>query len=302
LHALRSPFLKVNPLVRQARQWLEGHRSERIGVFHFDIVQGCQLSCIGCPNSNLHPAIDHISSETFDRCLQNVDAKHVGVFRLFNYGEPFLHPNIRGLLDVLKRQPWKARLVEISTNAMIFDETNVRDIISSNAVTTIVASCDGDGTPEEFERLRPPARWDSLMLFLNGVARIKKEIGSGIALKTRTVCPTAAGRKRWSALLKPMGWQPEFRDWIVLPNTIQKPWTRQARVGNMVCRHLAGVNLFVNCHGDVVPCCAYPDFESLGNLKTQKFSEIHRGLPRRRMIEHLKADRVSDGICGACEE
>jgi hypothetical protein len=293
---------KVKPLVWDARKRLEDYRLERIGVFHFDIVQGCQLGCIGCPNSILHPKIDHISPETFERCLENVDVKYVDLLRLFNYGEPFLHPNIKGLLDALKRQPWKASAVEVSTNAMIFDEQKVRDIMNSKAVTVLFVSCDGDGTPQEFERLRPPAKWDKLMLFLRGAARIKQELGSNIMLKTRTVCPTAEGRTRWSSILEPLGWQPEFRDWIVLPNTSHRPWEREARVENRVCSHLAGVNLYVNCFGSVIPCCAYPNFDPLGDLKAHKFSEIHRGRLKRQFIEHLKTDRVNDKICGECEQ
>src|SRR5262249_17378717 len=140
---------KVKPLVWGVRKQPEHHSVldqglDRIGIFHFDIVQGCQLSCIGCPNSILHPKIEHISPELFDLCLKNVDVKNVDLLRLFNYGEPFLHPNIKGLLDVLKQQTWKANVVEISTNGMIFDEQKVRDIISSKAVTHFFVSCDGD--------------------------------------------------------------------------------------------------------------------------------------------------------------
>jgi len=92
----------VSPLVGATQRKLNEYRLDTIGTFHFDIVQGCQLRCIGCPNSILLPKIDHITPEAFDVCLQNVDVKRVKVMRLFNFGEPFLHPDLKGLMDVLK--------------------------------------------------------------------------------------------------------------------------------------------------------------------------------------------------------
>jgi radical SAM protein with 4Fe4S-binding SPASM domain len=307
---------KVKPLVGELRKRFEdpryadhrllestpAHGLKRIATFHFDIVQGCQLSCVGCPNSVLHPKIDHISPETFAQCLANVDVHQIDLLRLFNYGEPFLHPNIKGLLDVLKQQPWRAKSVEISTNGMIFDEQKVRDIISSGAVDIFFVSCDGDGTPESFEQLRPPAKWDKLLLFLRGVARIKQELGSNIRLRTRTVIPYGKGQERWRSVVEPLGWEPEFREWIVLPNTSGRPWDRPVQVENKACNFVEGVNLFVNCHGNVIPCCAYPNLDSWGNLKDQKFSEIHHGKLRQAFREHLRTDRVNDKICGECEQ
>ena len=64
---------------------------------------------------------------------------------------------------------------------------------------------------------------------------------------------------------------------------------------------MSGVNLFVNAQGDVIPCCNYPDMVPMGSLKTQKFSEVHRGVLRKQMLNLLKTDRVNDKICGQCE-
>jgi hypothetical protein len=44
-------------------------RASSIYNFHFDIVQGCQLRCLGCPNSTLQPKIKRMSREDFERCL-----------------------------------------------------------------------------------------------------------------------------------------------------------------------------------------------------------------------------------------
>ena len=224
-----SPFSvveSVSKLFERGKQKFNELTLNQIDTFHFDIVQGCQLRCIGCPNSILLPKIDHITAEKFAQCLANVDVDRVDVFRLFNFGEPFLHPDLGGLLKVLKQQKWQANKVEISTNAMIFDEKKVRDIMSSGMVTHFYVSCDGDGTPAEFERLRPPAKWDKLIDFLEEVRRIKQELGSPIELKTRNICMTEDGRARWLSVLGARGWEPEFREWNILPGSSGEPWGR----------------------------------------------------------------------------
>ncbi len=277
---------------------------KKIDTFHFDIVQGCQLRCIGCPNSTVRPVIEHISPDDFHRCLANVDVSHVETLRLFNFGEAFLHPKIIELLAVLGKQKWQADRVEISTNAMIYDEKLIREILRAKLVTHLIVSCDGDGTPEEFERLRPPASWGKLLEFLKGVSMIKQELVSSIHLMTRTVCGTEEGHMRWRALLTPLGWEPEFRDWILLPNSSHRPWDRVADATHdkRICWPLQGVKLFVNCHGDVIPCCAYPDMASFGNLKNEKFSSIFRNASRRQMIKTVQNGRASQRICSQCEQ
>ncbi len=266
-------------------------------------MQGCQLRCIGCPNSTLRPDIDYISPDDFNRCLINVDVSHVVTLRLFNFGEAFLHPKLIELLKVLGTQEWQADRVEISTNAMIYNEKLLREILRLNIVTHLIVSCDGNGTPEDFERLRPPASWNKLQEFLKGTSLIKQELASSIHLMTRTVCSTEESHIRWRALLTPLGWEPEFRDWILLPNSSHRPWNRVANKTHekKICWPLQGVKLFVNCHGEVIPCCAYPDMVPFGNLKDEKFSSIFRSASRRQMIKTLRNGRSSQRICSQCE-
>ncbi len=274
----------------------------RIGVFHFDVVQGCQLRCIGCPNSTLLPKIDHITPDGFDQCLRNVDVRQVETLRLFNYGEPFLHPALEALLPVVKQQSFSIDRVEISTNAMICDEGRIQAILDSGVVTHLVVSCDGDGTPADFERVRPPAKWSKLIAFLEAAQRLKSRLGSPVQLMTRTICSSPEGQARWRSVLETRGWTPEFRVWKILPQAAENPTERAPCVQNRVCWPMTGVNLFVDCHGNVIPCCSTPNLPPLGNLYQQKFSEIHGGEARARMLEMLKTGRVNDPICGQCED
>lgn len=289
--------LLIKPLNRSISKFLR----HSIRDFHFDVVQGCQLSCVGCPNSTLHPKIAQIMPEAFDRCLRNVDVRHVEVLRLFNYGEPFLHSCLEELLPIIPAQNFRVDRVEISTNGMILDTNRLRSLLTSGVLTHLYVSCDGDGTPTDYERLRPPAKWDKLLGFLDEAGQLKIELGSPVELRTRTICMSLEGEARWREVLEPRGWTPEFRPWQILPNSADNPLARAPVVQNRVCWPMTGVNLYVNCHGDVIPCCSYPDLPPLGSLFRQKFSEIHSGQRRKNVLHHLKTQRIKHPICGQCE-
>jgi len=83
--------MEINGLVNNRTQ-----RPKHLYSVHFDIVHGCQLRCVGCPNSTLEPKIHWISVEDFARCLGNIDVERIHTFRLFNYGEPLLYVDADG--------------------------------------------------------------------------------------------------------------------------------------------------------------------------------------------------------------
>ena len=71
--------------------------------------------------------------------------------RLFNFGEPLLHHDLAGILACIPKQRWKTRFVEISTNAQFVDWPSFEEALRQRVLTQIAVSCDGDGTPAEYE-------------------------------------------------------------------------------------------------------------------------------------------------------
>jgi len=153
-------------------------KPKHIYYFHIDIVHGCQLRCVGCPNSTLLPKISRISVEDFRACLGNVDVERVHTLRLFNFGEPLLHKHLAEIVAVIPQQSFKTSIVEISTNAQRVDWQDFENTLKQEVVNRLVVSCDGDGTPSEYERLRPPSKWSHLIEFLER-ARVLRDRWSG---------------------------------------------------------------------------------------------------------------------------
>lgn len=203
------------------------------------------------------------------------------------------------LLREISRQRWKAHEIELSTNAQFVRWPVLEEALCLGILTRLVVSCDGDGTPEDYERLRPPSRWSKLVEFLTKAAAIRDRWQPNLELITRTICTTAEGQQRWSAFLTPLGWTPEFRGWLTLPEAASQ--IEDNRGGTGVCNYLrTPASLFVTADGDVVPCCEHPKAAVLGNLKSQPLSHIMTGAARRELAERLAMGRGAVPVCNRC--
>ncbi len=274
-----------------------------IGQLHFDIVGGCQLRCVGCPNSTINPRVTPISIDDFILCLKNLDIDIVRNFRLFNYGEPLLHPDLPGIGRAIEEYaPFKIRRLEISTNAQNVDWPLFEEFLRQGRLKRLAVSCDGDGTPESYERLRPPARWTRLVDFLNRAARIRDRHCPDLEIITRTIINDPRDKERWLGLLSPLGITPDFRTWKYLPGAGANMTGREITPGKGVCFFVAEPQrLFVNHKGHVIPCCAHPGAGYFGDLKTDLYSRIFAREPRKDFIREMENKRAGMKICGSCE-
>jgi radical SAM protein with 4Fe4S-binding SPASM domain len=287
---------------------------KQLYIVHFDIVHGCQLRCVGCPNSTLEPKIQRIPVETFARCLSNIDVERIHTLRLFNYGEPLLHRQLAAVVAQIPLQRWKTSIVEISTNAQWVDWDEFEAMVRLEVVNKLVVSCDGDGTPESYERLRPPSTWAKFVEFLDRATQLRDRWAPAMQLGTRTVIRTREDAARWEEFLRPRGWVPEFRRWMALPEAKENMTGRVMMAPRGPCVFLAEAEefihhswfgeinlLYVDADGTVVPCCMHPSAGNLGNLNTQKYSEILNGAARREMKEAMTRNRAGMPVCGTCE-
>ncbi|MFT4520612.1 MAG: radical SAM protein with 4Fe4S-binding SPASM domain [Halioglobus sp.] len=282
-------------------------------TFQIDIVHGCQLRCVGCPNSTLMEKVRRVEIDEFRRRIENVDVEHIQYLRLFNFGEPLLHENLTGIFEVLKEQPWRADVLEISTNAQYCNWDDFASALKVGMLDRLVVSCDGDGTPEQYEALRPPSKWPKLIEFLKRAKSLRDLYAPDLELVTRTIVESEEAMDRWRDILIPLGWEPEFRDWKVLPEAQENMTGRKVHVPQDVCTFIApssrfevlyhgAVNqLYVDANGTVVPCCAHPGAAKLGSLSENRVSELLLAPEREAFVQRLASDRASIPICNQCE-
>jgi molybdenum cofactor biosynthesis enzyme MoaA len=106
----------------------------QIRKFGFDIVHGCQLRCVGCPNSVIKPRIQRVPVDVFAACLANVDVARVRLMRLFNFGEPLLHDDLPGIMEAVRKAPFELGLLELSTNAQHHDFVALEEALKVGAL------------------------------------------------------------------------------------------------------------------------------------------------------------------------
>ena len=277
----------------------------RLNVVQFDIISGCQLLCVGCPSAGLQRHVTAIDPAFFRTCVFNIDVDSIGVFRCFNYGEPLLHRRLPEIFTVLAEYRAGAvpiETLEMSTNAQLVNWDQLLTVLRMRVLNRLVVSCDGDGTAESFERLRPPARWRKLIEFLGRIGDLNARENLALELMTRTVVETWADCERWTDVLKPLGWRPEFRSWKYLPQSPKNMTRRAVQPSSGVCKFLEPASqLYVDADGSVVPCCAHPRAAVLGNLGTASFTSIVNGDRRAKFVSSLAERRRDVPICSDCE-
>lgn len=273
----------------------------RLTTVHFDVVGGCQLRCVGCPNSGLNPRPEFISPDLFRRCLGNIDVQTITLLRLFNYGEPLLHPDLEDIGRSVLDSPLDIHWVEISTNAQCHAEDRLEALVAMGVVNLLTISCDGDGTPAQYEALRPPAKWSRLLSFLS-FARDLAARYPRLRLQARCVIEAPEDRLRWRQVLKPYGVHPEFRGWLQLPDSVRDRARETVPMGQGGCAIAADPhNLYVDHRGNIVPCCFHPGAAFLGNLGENLYSTLFAAPRRAAFLEALTERRAEMPVCNRCD-
>ena len=163
-----------------------------------------------------------MSVADFELIIKNINVGSIKRLRLFNYGEPLLHPALPDILTkIKKRSNPPVRTVEIFTNAQHHNFPMLAEIFKTGVIDLFVVSCDGDGTKEEYERLRPPGKYEKLIEFLAKAKELRDQYAPNMFLRTSNICETDEGRQRWLKTLTPLGWTPSFRGWYHLPESVR---------------------------------------------------------------------------------
>jgi len=256
-----------------------------IDKLSIDIVDGCYLRCIGCPNSTIKKNVDFMTPEILINCLKNIDIK-INILRLYNFGEPLLHPQLSKMVNIINQ--WnKANMIEISTSGQC-DEKAIKQLKECN-IDSLVVSCDGENK-NDYERIRKGARFEKLIWFLENARKVtpySKHIMRGIV-------KTKKGKKWWNGIAR--GWKREFRTWHPFPRSIENPSGKIADKTKGSCRYMKKDNLYINCKGYVGPCCVYPDAIYIGSLLKNEASQI---IKRKRVLRKIM-DYKREGVCLEC--
>lgn len=146
-----------------------------------DINNMCNLSCPLCFSGGLQKKYPQIrrgfmKPEQFKHILDQIKDYAIDLW-LFNWGEPFLHPQLDEILYLTKQA--KASVV-LSSNLNIFDERKA-ELLVKNEVHRIIISIDGVDQ-ESYQTYRAGGNFETLKNNIRLLVAKKKELKSAYPL------------------------------------------------------------------------------------------------------------------------
>lgn len=289
--------------------------ADSITLLNLEFNSSCNLRCQWC-------SLDHtkerkvMSRAVLEKVMQELSS---GVFRnlrridLHNGGETLLHPDLPGMLSVIRRyRPSIPSSVTIGllTNCMLLTPKVSEQICRSRAVTQVRFSIDG-GSPAAFESIRKGAKWDvvrrNVQAFMDINSRAKEPV------RTEIICmipaeglPGGAMDPEFAALLQladkvsvrnPHNWDGSV-DLGVDDNGYQV--IAEQRVGE-VC-FLLQKNLVILPEGRVTVCCNDLNERGVfGSVLDNTLEELAAHPTRLEMIRAFEEGRKDEiDLCKGC--
>jgi len=286
-----------------------------------EVSRACNLKCPLCPAGNgLGHKYPSMRLESYERLIDMI-APYIVFLKLYNYGEPLLHPDIIGCVSYAKAAGIES--VEITTNGTIMTREIAQGLVEAG-LDLFRVSVDGT-TQAEYEVYRVGGQLAEVLKNASMVSEARSAVGAEspiiefqiiamrqneasiatfekmsreagadrIRVKTLNAYMSGPERKRDAGGLLPEN--PRFsryepgKELSVRPRYAMRfcdwPWTR----------------LVVNANGDVVPCCYdYNGEHSLGHAGAGSFDDLW-STPERSSFQNLHLRKFAPvKLCTYC--
>jgi MoaA/NifB/PqqE/SkfB family radical SAM enzyme len=138
-------------------------------TLQIEITTKRNLHCPRCERSTLDKSMlnKDMSIETFKKIAPIFP--HVGLVRLFCYGEPFMHPQFMRILEIAQK---RGASVEFPTNGVLLNENIIKKLVELK-IYEITFSVDG-ATAKTFEKIRPGAKFKKVISNIKKIDAVKK--------------------------------------------------------------------------------------------------------------------------------
>ncbi len=132
----------------------------------------CNLKCPLCPvPSHLHRPTGHMTMETYKHAIDSI-AGYAKKVDLWNFGEPFLNPE---LFDMIRYAEDRRIKVRVSTNSTFLSAEEIDKIFWSN-LSSIIVCLDG-ASKDTHERYRIGSEFEKVVEGIRALARKKRALG-----------------------------------------------------------------------------------------------------------------------------
>ncbi len=299
-------------------------------TMHLNLTSACNLECRICRPENFEYKADYLDRETLEKIVDDVfdDLTHL---RLDSSGELTLSPHLEYVLaEATKRNI----SIFISTNGTRIDE-NIAEKIVSSTVETIQVSLDSPDK-QTSEWIRKGAKHEDILRGVKNLVEAKKKQGGEFPkihfhaailrqnIDHLTDLVQLAHDMEIDGITLAYGFIHSYMDpdWSIFFaqkscnakvvsarqhahklgiffNSPQAFLTGNNSFSNKYCMYLFNWT-YIDPTGEVYPCCVGAGGYSLGNVRTEKLSDIWLGQKYQKLRETYNTDTPVLDKCSRC--
>jgi hypothetical protein len=258
-----------------------------------ETTNACNAKCVICPHRQMHRPVCNMGDELYEKIIDECSEYNCGTVHLHNFGEPLLDKKLAERVRYAK-QKGIAR-VAIFSNGSLLTTDKINELIDAG-LDQIKVSFDG-ATSEEFEKIRFPLKFDTIIENIKELVRIRNFKKSPLKIKA-ACCSTSDKNETIRSLEncvdgfsfgKVHNWSDSGMDHAT-KSTIRKPCSRVWQTFTVLS------------NGKVALCCL--DYEGqviLGDLNEASIFEIWKNESYKKIRSlHKNARQDQIIICNNC--
>lgn len=288
-------------------------------IAEIELTSHCQLACPFCRTGKAlrdkYPAVPRgfMSKETLLRILdQTPSLQHV---LLYNWGEPFLHPDLVWCIEQTKR---KVSRCDLSSNMQLFSKELAEGIINAG-LDLIRVSCDG-ASQETYGQYRKGGSLEKVLTHARMLAEAKQQMKSQRPIIMFQMVVTKFNEHEAGSFynfarshgaddvsqINICGMTPE--GFFMLPEyePVSPQWKRYWAIGLLNSCNQPWEHITYDWNGDVYTCCNPSGITSykMGNIHESTFTDIWNG-PKYQYVRRFCKTKEAETngyeiMCHAC--
>ncbi len=264
-------------------------------TIRIECTNACNAACVICPHRRMTRPVAAMPDDLYERIVDECGRHHCHEIHLHNFGEPLLDEKLETRIRTAKNAG--IGKVRIFSNASLLTEERSRSLIEAG-LDEIAVSFDGE-SPEEYERIREPLKFNAIIDNLRALIALRDEMRS--PLRVRITCCCTGDMEKTIALLPREGIDKfsfgRIHNWAT-EEYAPVPKIRKAcsRVWN---------TFTILASGEVGLCCLdYDGRIILGDLNSgQTIREIFHSPQYARIRQlHSRARQREIPLCASCSK
>lgn len=260
-------------------------------MVRLETTNACNAKCVICPHRDMRRPITTMDDGLYGRLIDQCAAAGCREVHLHNFGEPLLDKRIEERIAYAKQQG--IRRVKIFCNGSLLTPERARRLIEAG-LDEIKISLDG-ASREEFERIRTPLKFDSVVRNVMELVKLRDTMQSN--LRVHIACCSTTDKEATMQLLERAVDHFAFgklHNWGGQTNVrkgIRKPCSRLWRTFTVLVS------------GEVALCCLdYDGQQILGRVDGQhSIRDVWNGPLYRQVRRFHRTGRQSEiPLCANC--